>query len=84
MASFSSKAKKVASKVLTTNVHNKRLAIICHGGAYNIPDKLVNASEQGCRNAAIAGMKILQGSGSALDAVETAIKVLEKEVNHDM
>ena len=83
MATITSKANRAVSKVLTANVHNKRLAIICHGGAYSIPDNLVDASEKGCRAAAIAGMKVLRGNGSALDAVESAIKTLENDPAFD-
>jgi beta-aspartyl-peptidase (threonine type) len=52
-------------------------AIIVHGGAgrireYELPQRL-----EGCRIAALAGWKVLQQGGTALDAVEAAVILLE-------
>jgi len=52
-------------------------AIIVHGGAWDIPDELVDDHRAACRAAADAGWAALQGGGSALDAVEAAICVME-------
>jgi beta-aspartyl-peptidase (threonine type) len=52
-------------------------AIIVHGGAGAIKDDSVPARLQGCRNAAMAGWQILERGGSALDAAEAAVVVLE-------
>src|SRR5215831_17938240 len=54
-------------------------SLIVHGGAWDIPDEAVPACKQGCRNALAAGWSILAGGGSALDAVEAAVIVLEDD-----
>ena len=57
--------------------------IIVHGGAWNIPDDLVDAYLRGVENAVKAGWKILENSGSAMDAVEAAIRVMEDDSTFD-
>lgn len=52
-------------------------SLILHGGAWSIPDADVAASISGCRTAAEVGWKILTGGGSALEAVEAIVQVLE-------
>jgi beta-aspartyl-peptidase (threonine type) len=54
-------------------------ALIVHGGAWNIPDEAVDACKSGCHRALAAGWSILRGGGSALDAIEAAIIVLEDD-----
>jgi beta-aspartyl-peptidase (threonine type) len=54
-------------------------ALIVHGGAWDIPDEAVDACNSGCQRALAAGWSILSGGGSALDAVEAAIVVLEDD-----
>jgi L-asparaginase / beta-aspartyl-peptidase len=54
-------------------------SLIVHGGAWDIPDEAVEACNAGCHRAIAAGWSILAGGGSALDAVEAAIMVLEDE-----
>jgi L-asparaginase / beta-aspartyl-peptidase len=54
-------------------------AIIVHGGAGLIPTDRYDAAREGCRAAANAGWRILADGGSALDAVEAAITVLEDD-----
>jgi len=51
--------------------------IIVHGGAFDIPDALVEPCRLGCQAAAAAGLTILRNGGNAVDAVERAIQVLE-------
>ena len=53
--------------------------IIVQGGAYAIPDELAKKKEDGCKKAAIDGYSVLEAGGSALDAVEVAVKVLEDD-----
>lgn len=53
------------------------LAVIVHGGAGAIPAERFPAAREGCRAAALAGWRALQGGGSALDAVQAAIVALE-------
>ena len=53
--------------------------LLIHGGAWAIPDEEVDAHRRGIRNALDAGYAILARKGSALDAVEAAIMVMEDE-----
>jgi beta-aspartyl-peptidase (threonine type) len=52
-------------------------AIIVHGGAWDIPAALHEEHLAGCRAAAERGWAILSGGGSALDAVEAAVRIME-------
>lgn len=54
-------------------------ALIVHGGAWDIPDEAVEACKFGCQRALGAGWTLLASGGSALDAVEAAIMVLEDD-----
>ena len=54
-------------------------SLIVHGGAWDIPDEVVEACQSGCQRALTAGWSILSSGGSALDAVEAAIVVLEND-----
>ena len=56
-----------------------RPALIVHGGAWDIPDEAVEACCSGCQRALAAGWSILSRGGSALDAVEASIVVLEDD-----
>jgi len=57
--------------------------IIVHGGAYDIPMDTHEAVLAGCRQAAQAGWAILAHGGSALDAVEAAVRVMEDDPAFD-
>jgi L-asparaginase / beta-aspartyl-peptidase len=54
-------------------------ALIVHGGAWDIPDEALEACKSGCHRALTAGWSILSRGGSALDAIEAAIMVLEDD-----
>src|SRR6202521_213979 len=54
-------------------------ALIVHGGAWDIPEEAVEACKSGCHRALAAGWSILSCGGSALDAVETTVTVLEDD-----
>jgi beta-aspartyl-peptidase (threonine type) len=54
-------------------------ALIVHGGAWDIPDEAVETCNAGCHRALTAGWSILASGGSALDAIEAAIMVLEDD-----
>jgi len=60
-----------------------RPAIIVHGGAWGIPDPEVKAHVAGVRAAAEAAWEILELGGSAIDAVERAILILEDDPTFD-
>jgi L-asparaginase / beta-aspartyl-peptidase len=57
--------------------------LVVHGGAWDIPDGMVEAHLNGVRNASAAGWRVLEAGGSALDAVEEAIVVLEDDETFD-
>jgi beta-aspartyl-peptidase (threonine type) len=54
-------------------------ALIVHGGAWAMPDDQVEAHRLGCARALEAGWQRLGSGGSALDAVEAAVLVMEDE-----
>jgi beta-aspartyl-peptidase (threonine type) len=54
-------------------------SLIVHGGAGDIPDEAVEASKSGCTRALTAGWSILSRGGSALEAIEAAIMILEDD-----
>ncbi|XP_052271727.1 isoaspartyl peptidase/L-asparaginase-like, partial [Dreissena polymorpha] len=57
--------------------------IMVHGGAWTIPEKLVEASRAGTHAAARAGYAVLMRGGSAIDAVPASILVLENDPTFD-
>jgi beta-aspartyl-peptidase (threonine type) len=54
-------------------------SLIVHGGAWDIPDDAVEACQTGCQRALTAGWSVLTSGGSALDAIEAAVVVLEND-----
>jgi beta-aspartyl-peptidase (threonine type) len=60
-----------------------RAAIIVHGGAWAIPDAEWNAHRAGVERATAEGWNVLRGNGSALDAVETVVSLLEDDPTYD-
>jgi len=56
-----------------------RLALAVHGGAWEIPDEAVETCREGCRRALERGWEVLTKGGSALDACEEAIVLLEDD-----
>ncbi len=57
--------------------------LVVHGGAWAIPDDMVEPHLNGVRNAVAAGWRVLEKGGSALDAVEEAVVVLEDDETFD-
>ena len=57
--------------------------IIVHGGAWQIAEETHDAHILGVRRAAEAGWAILIKGGSALDAVETAVSLMEDDPTFD-
>lgn len=53
--------------------------LIVHGGAWDIPLELQATLTEGCEAAARVGADCLERGGSALDAVETAVRALEED-----
>jgi len=54
-----------------------------HGGASAMPDDMVAAHIRGVNDAIAAGWRILERNGSALDAVEDAVVVMEDDDTFD-
>jgi L-asparaginase / beta-aspartyl-peptidase len=57
--------------------------LLVHGGAWAIPDDMVDAHLNGVRHAMVAGWKVLSHGGTALDAVEEAVVVMEDDETFD-
>jgi L-asparaginase / beta-aspartyl-peptidase len=57
--------------------------LVVHGGAWAIPDDMVEAHVKGVRDAMTAGWRALQRGGTALDAVEEAVVVMEDDETFD-
>lgn len=53
------------------------ISIIVHGGAGEIAPDYHESAQQGCHEAVLIGWRVLQAGGSALDAVEAAVRTLE-------
>ncbi|XP_043110850.1 isoaspartyl peptidase/L-asparaginase isoform X2 [Puntigrus tetrazona] len=60
-----------------------KTVIVVHGGAWAIPDMLAEASVAGVKKAARAGDAVLKNGGSAIDAVEKAVRALEDDPAFD-
>lgn len=60
-----------------------RPAIVVHGGAWYVPDQQRAQYEAGCESAARAGWQVLNAGGTALRAVEAAVRVLEDDPTYD-
>ena len=57
--------------------------LVVHGGAWAMPDDMVEAHLNGVRNAIAAGWRALSLGGSAVDAVEEAVAVMEDDDTFD-
>ncbi len=57
--------------------------LVIHGGAWAMPDDMVDAHINGVRNALAAGWRVLERGGSALDAVEEAVVIMEDDETFD-
>lgn len=58
-------------------------SLIVHGGAWDIPEEALAGCRAGVHRALETGKEILARGGSALDAVEAAIVVLEDDATFD-
>ena len=67
--------------VTTSASHSPTLLV--HGGAWAIPADAAAAHQAGIRNALQTGYDVLSRGGSALDAVEAAVTVLEDDPAFD-
>jgi len=60
-----------------------RPVLVVHGGGWAIPDDMVDAHLKGIRAALAAGWHQLERGGTALDAVEAAVAVMEDDEAFD-
>jgi L-asparaginase / beta-aspartyl-peptidase len=68
---------------VTTQPATHDPTLLVHGGAWAIPAEAEAAHEAGVRLALVTGHEILARGGSALDAVETAVAILEEDPTFD-
>jgi L-asparaginase / beta-aspartyl-peptidase len=54
-------------------------SLIIHGGAWNIPEELMQECRDGIRRGLTAGWSILNSGGPAIEAVQAAIIILEDD-----
>jgi beta-aspartyl-peptidase (threonine type) len=57
--------------------------LVIHGGAWAMPDDMVEAHLNGVNNALAAGWRVLSRGGAALDAVEEAVVIMEDDETFD-
>lgn len=57
--------------------------LLVHGGAWSIPDDMLEAHEQGVFDALQAGYSLLERGASAVDAVEAAVSRMEDDATFD-
>src|SRR6202162_5596990 len=57
--------------------------LVVHGGAWAMPDDMVEAHLRGVRDALAAGWRGLEGGGAALDAIQEAVVVMEDDETFD-
>lgn len=59
------------------------ISLIVHGGAWDIPDEMLEAHRNGVKKALEVGWEILSNGGKADDAVEQTIRFLEDDPTFD-
>jgi len=57
--------------------------LVVHGGAWAMPDDMVEAHIRGVNNALSAGWRVLERGGPALDAVEEAVVIMVDDETFD-
>jgi len=57
--------------------------LVVHGGAWAMPDDMVDAHIRGVNHALAAGWRVLERGGPALDAVEEAVVIMEDDETFD-
>jgi beta-aspartyl-peptidase (threonine type) len=69
---------------MSLSVNKERFPVlVVHGGAWDIPPDLHAAHRAGTQQAVAVGWEVLDGGGSALDAVEAAIRAMEDDPTFD-
>jgi len=57
--------------------------LVVHGGAWAMPDDMLDAHIRGVTKALAAGWRVLERGGAALDAVEEAVVIMEDDETFD-
>ncbi|HEY6249149.1 MAG TPA: isoaspartyl peptidase/L-asparaginase, partial [Candidatus Angelobacter sp.] len=57
--------------------------LVVHGGAWAIPDDMMEAHLHGVRQALHSGWRLLERGGTAIDAIEAAITAMEDDETFD-
>lgn len=65
--------------IASTGLGGARWAVLVHGGAGEVPAARIAEHVAGCERAAAVGAAVLRSGGTALDAVEAAVKALETD-----
>ncbi len=66
-----------------TSPPSRPIRLIVHGGAWDIPPELHRPHVEGCTEAARAAQEVLERDGTALEAVETAVRRMEDDPTFD-
>src|SRR5579884_1316815 len=53
--------------------------LLIHGGAWAIPEEMIEAHRRGVQNALAAGWKVLERGGTSIEAVEAAVVAMEED-----
>ena len=64
-------------------VMQRKPVLLIHGGAWAMPDAEIAAHERGIGRALEAGYSVLERGGTAIDAVEAAVVVMEDDETFD-
>ncbi|HTD22123.1 MAG TPA: isoaspartyl peptidase/L-asparaginase [Terriglobales bacterium] len=65
------------------DLHKNSPVLLLHGGAWAIPDDMVEAHLHGVRTALSAGWRLLEAGATALQAVEAAVVAMEDDETFD-
>ncbi|MGB6801793.1 MAG: isoaspartyl peptidase/L-asparaginase, partial [Candidatus Sulfotelmatobacter sp.] len=57
--------------------------LVVHGGAWAMPDDMVEAHLRGVQNALAAGWRVLERGGAALNAAEESVVIMEDDETFD-
>lgn len=73
----------MSSPASHTTTRKSKPVLLIHGGAWAMPEDAIAPHERGIGAALAAGWAVLEKNGSALDAIEAAITVLEDDDTFD-
>jgi beta-aspartyl-peptidase (threonine type) len=59
------------------------VSLVIHGGAWNIPERTLEAHRQGCARAIRLGWELLAGGARAVETVEKVVQCLEDDGTYD-